>query len=292
LYVPFDSQEYKYILVAFSILVLTGVLDDLWNVNAKFRLASQALVACIMVYGGGILASDAGNLLGFSIVEFGALSPIVSILVCVTLMNAFNFADGIDGLAGTLAAIAIGAIAMLEWTGGRQNNLLGCSIVVLGCIMGFLLFNLPLPFGNSFRAFMGDAGSTLLGLAVAWLGISVAQGESRAVSPIIAAWFVAIPLADLLTVAVRRMAHSYSPFLPGRDHLHHILLRGGFSGTQVLCILSGLSVLYVSIALIANSFGVPDVAMFIAWIALLSLQYRLIRKIAVYSRHRSVFQPR
>ncbi|MDA0995232.1 MAG: hypothetical protein O3A13_16605 [Proteobacteria bacterium] len=279
---PGGGQQYLFMLLAGGILLGIGVLDDRQQVSLYVRLGAQAIAASVMVYGGQLLIADLGDLLGTGVIHLGAGTYVFTVLVSISVINAFNFIDGVDGLAGCLAAIAIGSVAIVSSVVPTPITTVG--IVACASIIGFLVFNFPALFNRRLRSFMGDGGSTLLGIVVLWLTISASQGEARPMSPIIGLWFVLIPLADLFTCFIRRIAKGQSPFTPGRGHLHHILLRGKLTDRQVLLTLTGLGATYAGAALVANRIGVPDVVMFGGWTLLMFVQYPLIKKIALTAR--------
>jgi UDP-GlcNAc:undecaprenyl-phosphate GlcNAc-1-phosphate transferase len=120
---------------------------------------------------------------------------------------------------------------------------------------------------------MGDAGSMLLGFSVVWIMIGIGQGPDRFISPVQGLWFAALPIFDFFTCFVRRILDGKSPFTPGRDHVHHILQRGGFTVRQRLTILVGIQAAYSIIGVGTHFLGVPDGTTFTAW-ALLGISQR------------------
>ena len=280
--VPDVDREYWYMLLAGGVLLGVGVLDDRYHVSLYVRLGVHALAACIMVFGGQLIIADIGNPLGLGTLYLGPAAVLFTVLVTIAVVNAFNFVDGIDGLAGCLAAVAITAVAAVA--AGWPASTAAIAVVVCACVVGFLLFNFPARANWHLRSFMGDAGSTLLGLIVVWLTVCVSQGESREISPVVGLWFATMPLADLFTCFVRRIAKGKSPMRPWREHFHYLLLRGGLSARQVLGVLTGLGALYAAIGVAGHSGGVPDSVLFIAWAAVCGSQYWLLRRSAALLR--------
>ena len=296
--VPDAVSVHLFMLLAGGILLGIGMLDDRYRVSVYVRLGAQAVAVSVMVFGGHLVITDIGDPLGIGTLQLGAAATIFTALVAIAVINAFNFIDGIDGLAGCLAAIAIGAVGIVA--ADLTMPITTHAIIACSSIVGFLVFNFPVYLNRRLRSFMGDAGSTLLGLIVVWLTISVSQGETRPISPVIGLWIVLVPLADLFTCFVRRIAKGKSPFRPGREHLHYILLRGGLSVPQVLGLLIVLGGFYAAMGLIGRSLAIPDVVMFGAWVVVMVSQYPLMMKIALWSRcahwkrlreHRSVPGP-
>jgi UDP-GlcNAc:undecaprenyl-phosphate GlcNAc-1-phosphate transferase len=225
--VPDVSNVHLWMMFAGGVLLAIGIRDDRRHVSSNVRLVAQAMAAAIMALGANLVISDLGDPLGIGVVYLGSWATMFTVLVTISVINAFNFIDGIDGLAGCLAAIAIGAVAIVAVNLTTSVTTIG--IIACASILGFLLFNFPVYMNRNVRSFMGDAGSTLLGLIVVWLTISVSQGEHRVISPVIGLWFVLVPLADLFTCFIRRILNGKSPLSPGREHLHYILMRGRLS---------------------------------------------------------------
>jgi UDP-GlcNAc:undecaprenyl-phosphate GlcNAc-1-phosphate transferase len=211
----------------------------------------------------------------------GFLAIPVSVLVTLSVVNAFNFVDGIDGLAASMALIALSAGALAA---GLKAPTLTVAVLACGAILGFLAFNFPTFRNRRLRTFMGDAGSTLLGFIVVWFTLSICQGETRSVSPVAALWFALMPLSDFFSCFVRRVAKGKMPLTAGREHYHYMLMRAGLSGRQVLAVLVGFAVVYASVGLIGAIHKAPDWALFAPWITLLGLQHFIIRGVAARVR--------
>jgi UDP-GlcNAc:undecaprenyl-phosphate GlcNAc-1-phosphate transferase len=270
-----------YLPLAAGLLVVVGVMDDKYALPTSVRFITHITAVLIMVFGGGLYLHDLGSPFGMGVIELGPTALIVTLLVTVAVINAFNMVDGVDGLAGSLASIALVSIAIV---GGAESASTDLALIALAAVFAYLIFNFPVQANRGIRSFMGDAGSTLLGFVIVWVTIGVSQGEGRVASPVICLWFASVPIYDLFTCFVRRIANGNSPFKPGRDHFHHTLKRGGLGVRQVLAILAGLQLIYAAIGLIAHFAGASDVVMFASW-ALLGISQRwIIRKYAVIMR--------
>ena len=269
------------LIIASILLIAIGALDDRYSIPAFVRILVQVAAILIMTYGAGLALASIGNPFGLGEILLGPLALIGTLVVGITVVNAYNLVDGADGLAGILASIALIAVAVV---GGFGVASTGIALTVLAAILGFLIFNFPIKLNRPVRAFMGDAGSTFLGFTVVWVTMGISQGSAALVSPVVGLWFASIPIYDSLTCFVRRSMARKSPFKPGRDHFHHTLNRGGFGVRQTLAILGGLQALYATIAVVAILVGVPDFVLFAAWSILGLTQRTVIRAIAV--RHR------
>ena len=256
------SEMLLSIFVASSLLVLIGSLDDRFGLPASVRLATQVTAVLLMAYGGGLQLFTIGDPFGIGEISTGPFALLFTVMVAVTVINAYNLVDGVDGLAGSLALIAFLAVAIVAGAGSVFGAI---SLTIAAGILGFLLYNFPVVWNRSVHSFMGDAGSTLLGFTVLWIAISISQGPERLISPVHCLWFASIPIYDSLTCFVRRSLQGRSPFSPGRDHFHHTLKRGGFNVLQILGILSGLQFIYAAVGIFGYFAGVPDAVLFVAW---------------------------
>jgi UDP-GlcNAc:undecaprenyl-phosphate GlcNAc-1-phosphate transferase len=271
------------LLVPTGLLVVAGIIDDRYSVGALARLVAQICAALIMMVGGGLYLRDIGDPFGSGILGLGPLAIPMSVVVTLTVINAFNFVDGIDGLAASMALIALAAGALAS---GLRAPALTVAAMACGAILGFLPFNFPAFRNRRIRTFMGDAGSTLLGFLVVWFTLSICKGPDRSLSPVAALWFALMPLSDFFSCFIRRVVKGKMPLHAGREHFHYMLMRAGLSMRQVLAVLIAFAALYAAVGLIGASRKVPDWALFAPWLTLLGLQYFIIRGLATYVRHR------
>jgi UDP-GlcNAc:undecaprenyl-phosphate GlcNAc-1-phosphate transferase len=271
------------LLVPAALLVIVGVIDDRYNVGVSARLAAQICAALIMMIGGGLYLRDIGDPFGTGRLGLGILAIPVSVLVTLSVINAFNFIDGIDGLAASMALIGLAAGGLAT---GLRAPAASVAAMACGATLGFLLFNFPAFRNRRWRTFMGDAGSTLLGFLVVWFALSISQGEDRSLSPVAALWFALMPLSDFFSCFIRRVARGKMPLQAGREHFHYMLMRAGLSGRQVLAVLVAFNVFYAAVGLIGARYKLPDWALFAPWFTLLGLQHFIIRGLAMYLRLR------
>jgi UDP-GlcNAc:undecaprenyl-phosphate GlcNAc-1-phosphate transferase len=201
----------------------------------------------------------------------GWLGVPFTVFAVIGLINAFNLMDGIDGLAGCLALVSAGAVALLVPI--RAPAPLTVIVFLLAAALyPFLVSNLGL-LGRRAKVFLGDAGSVVLGYVIAWTLIALSQDDPRRISPGLVLWCVAVPVMDTLAVIYRRLKRGESPFTPDRTHIHHLLLNAGFGPRPTLgCLVAFAAALpFVGILIhgwlgaVANVIAFAIVVM--AWIA-------------------------
>lgn len=261
------------VLLAMYLLVAVGTVDDRYELPPSVRLIAQSCAAMIVVFGAEIYVAHLGAPFFFDL-PLGPVSIAFSILFIVTVISAFNVIDGLDGLAGGLAFIAFAACAAVS----IGTPLWILNVLMLAVLAGFLIFNLPLPFNRPVRVFMGDAGSTSLGLAIATLGIALCQSSEAHLAPVTGLWLIAVPVYDLFSAIARRLLAGRSVFEPDHHHLHHVLIDQGFSRRSALGLMLGLALVMALVGLGGQYADVPEGVMLIAWILGGVLYYRSMPK--------------
>lgn len=267
-------EGFAFFLTATAVLVFIGALDDRYDLPASVRFLAQICAALLMVAGADVSAVDLGRPFFGDVVELGWLSTPFSIVIVLTAINAFNMFDGSDGVAGTQALIALLFLGIACVIAGA-TSCLPFVLALTGCIVGFLIFNWPSKRTRNVRAFMGDAGSTMLGFSLAWLSLDLSQGPARVISPVVALWVFALPIFDLFSSMARRVTQGSSPFHGDSEHLHHLLRRFGLSSRQVAHVVLFASMATGLIGVGAYLAGVPDGWLFTGW-AVLGVGYHII----------------
>jgi UDP-GlcNAc:undecaprenyl-phosphate/decaprenyl-phosphate GlcNAc-1-phosphate transferase len=249
-----SSRTIGGLLLAAGLLVVVGAIDDRWEIGAISKLAGQIAAGGIVVWSGvflGWVPLPGGGLLSLE----PDLSYTVTILLFVITINAVNFIDGLDGLAAGIVGISALSFMVYSYTltnsVGVQSQSVPAvvSAVLAGICIGFLPHNF-----NPARIFMGDTGSMLLGLLLAYGPIeSTASLDPNILtnyansSPVnrfptilpllLPVAILIIPYTDLLLAVVRRMLAGKSPFDADRQHLHHRLLNMGHSHRQTVLLM-------------------------------------------------------
>lgn len=247
-----------------NIVIAIGVVDDRIGLSAAKRLAAQFLVAFIMV-DADIINAPAFLGSNISALLFGAALPVayaVAILFIVGLTNSVNMLDGVDGLAGGCAAVALFWLAILS-TVFDAPDISFYAATLFAAVCGFLVFNMRGPWRSHAAVFLGDAGSTSLGAVIAALMIGFSCSKAGVPLPVLS-WIVIVPVIDTLSLIVRRLRMGRSPVTADRMHLHHLLLERTGSAPRTTCIIIAASALCGGIGCLGIALEIPDALMTLA----------------------------
>ena len=267
--IPWDHRTLGLLGLA-GFMVLLGAFDDRFNLRPGLRLAGHFVAAIGLVYALHGELHRLGDLFGGMSIPLGLLAVPFTTVGVVTFINGFNMLDGLDGLAGTAGLVGFVALTYLAGTHhlARPREL---AELMAGAIAAFLCFNLPLQFSRPLRTFMGDAGSTLLGFFFAALAIEVTQAGPGRVSPVVILWLIPLPIIEVLTTTVRRLAQGRSPIHADNSHAHHVLLRSGFSVRAIWLIYLFVSAACALLGVTADDRGVAHPVLFIGFLAVMAV---------------------
>lgn len=221
----FRSRELWGVILAATILSVTGLIDDFRPLSWKVRIAIQFGVSIAIVISGVRATIFADNLW---------IGGIASVLWFVVLVNSFNFLDNMDGLSGGIALIVsiIFAVMMLTKPGDPHWFVGGVFLIVAGSLIGFLCHN-----WSPARIFMGDAGSYFLGFIIACMTLrgtfysSSDHDKHVILAPLCV---LAVPLYDICSVVLIRIKEGRSPFQPDKRHFSHRLVALGLTRVQAV----------------------------------------------------------
>ena len=271
------NNDWKWVLGVASILIIIGLIDDIWDIRPAYKLIAQIVVSILLMISTGDFIKIIAYLPSGNTINIGELGYLITPLAVVGLINAFNMFDGIDGLAAIQAVLSIVLIftSMLILNTTFSKDIF--IIFLLGALLGFLISNLNLlPIT---KVFLGDAGSMMLGFLIAWMLITYTQTPNKqGLPPSLSLWVVAIPVADTLAVSLRRLLLRNSPFRPDRKHLHHICLKLGLTPLHSLGLIFMLSIISYLIG-ITTYFLFGDIASIVIFFVMLILYYKIIKNI-------------
>lgn len=255
---------YWSLIVGMVVLLLTGLADDLIEVSASARLLVQIGVGCLMVYGSGLSVNVLGEVFGpaYGPVGLGFFAGPFTVACVVFMVNAINMSDGLDGLAGGSGLFIFALLALAGWMSGASMDLVLIPLMLALATLGFLVHNLRMPGRNRARVFLGDAGSMMLGFAIAWLAVAIYKDPGSEIHAISLAWMLIVPGMDTLALFFRRIQLGKSPFAPDRTHLHHIFRRCGYGVVTTVHLIHLLVVVTGLFGILAWQYGWPEWMMF------------------------------
>lgn len=252
--------------------LLLGLADDRFALGGGLKLAIQVAIATALVVASGSGIWTLGDLFGAGAIDLPSpWSEAFAVFVIVGIVNAVNMADGVDGLAGGVVLTAVLWLAVAAGVNGAAAAETASLLVGAG-VAGFLVFNYRSRVRPHALVFLGDAGSMMLGFAIAWCGIWVLAADGP-VTPAGIGWIVALPAVDTLSLMVRRLKRGRSPFTADREHLHHVFLRAGFSPAQTTDALIAIEILLGALGVLGCLAGAPDALLFALLLPFVAAHY-------------------
>lgn len=219
-----------------------GFYDDVHGTGARLKFSVQTLAALLLYYYGYRI--DEVSLPGGATIDLGYLSLPLTLLWIVGVTNALNLVDGLDGLAGGVALFALLTNLVVAAVRPEPMMML-CMAALAGAVLGFLFYNF-----SPASIFMGDSGSLFLGLLLAATSLRTHQKSSAAVSLLVPIVALGLPIADTLLAMGRRAVNGRAMFIGDRDHIHHRLLRFGFTHRAAVLFLYGICLVLAAASLI------------------------------------------
>lgn len=265
------SKELIGLLAGAVVIVVIGMLDDIFRLNAWIKLLVQIVAASIPVLFG--IKIGFVDFFGYEIVFPPVLSVLVTILWIVAVTNAVNLIDGLDGLAcgvSTISAFSIMIFVLMHNEVGAHVALM--VAILAGSCLGFLPYN-----RNPAVIFMGDTGALFLGYSLSVISI---MGLFK-VNAIVSFWtpflIFGVPLADTIFATLRRIINRKPIFSPDRGHFHHKLIDIGFTQKQAVAVLYSVScMLSISAITFSQDKLVESLLIIIASIVIGFINYRIL----------------
>lgn len=224
------------IIIGACIIIFVGFLDDMLDLTAKAKLIGQ-LIAAIVVIWVGDLQIEFINLPIFGQFDFGYFSIPITILWILGITNAVNLIDGLDGLAAGVSIIALISISAMAFIMGNYYVMFTASILAASTL-GFLIYNF-----YPAKIFIGDTGALFLGFMMGVLAL-LGFKNVAVVSLIIPIIMLGVPISDTVFAIVRRVRLKQPISMADNSHLHHCLLRSGFSHRQAVLVIYGIAILF------------------------------------------------
>lgn len=210
----------KFLLPA-GIILVTGVLDDRYELRSWVKLIAQIAAGAVMYFEGGGIS----HLFAFQLPA--PLALIITVFWSIIIINAFNLIDGLDGVAAGLAAISSFLLAIWTLLTGDSTAMVVILLIFCGCCLGFLRYNF-----SPAKIFMGDTGSMFLGLFFAYMSMRYSSKAVTMTALLVPLAAIGVPVFDVMLAIWRRFWRRYvkkdsgSGIMQGdHDHLHHRILK-------------------------------------------------------------------
>lgn len=257
-----DEDSINYFGVALGVLMmfLVGFIDDLKDLPPKKKLVGQIIASCI-VAGSGLLLADIVNPFGPGFLELGIWAYPITVFYLVAFANIINLIDGLDGLASGITAISAACIFLFAFFSGKIDAALLC-IIIVGVCLGFLTKNF-----HPASIFMGDSGALTLGFGLGIVSLVAVARSALVLSLVVPILAAGVPIIDTAFAIIRRKRQHHKIDEADKGHIHHQLMRAGFSQRKTVLIMWGwtaaLSICALLIVFLDSNFRIP-VIIFIA----------------------------
>ena len=217
-----------------------SLLDDLAGLRASMKLAIQ--IGCASAFSLFVAHIDGLSFPVTGNISFGPLGYALTVLWMIFFMNAFNFMDGINGLAGGGALIASAFLFLISLYGGAHFVYLS-ALCLFAAVLGFFVYNFP--YG---KIFMGDTGSQIIGFVMSGLAVIAARADMGQVSVVVVPVLFGCFIFDVSATLIYRLLRGKNLTEAHREHLYQIANRLGFSHIRV-------SALYFALFVMSGLFG-------------------------------------
>jgi UDP-N-acetylmuramyl pentapeptide phosphotransferase/UDP-N-acetylglucosamine-1-phosphate transferase len=250
-----QNSEIKFVFASGMVVFFLGLKDDILVISALKKFLGQIAAAAILVHLAGIRIETMHGILGLGTLP-EPISYLISYATIIVIVNAYNLIDGVDGLAGSLGLMTTSLFGVYFFAANMPAYSL-MAFAMAGSLLAFLVFNF-----NPAKIFMGDSGSLLLGLVnailvIKFIAVADAPGAQIPVASTVAVAvsILIVPLLDTLRVFSIRLAKGRSPFIPDRNHIHHLLLDRGMNHRYVTVTCVGLNAAFIVMAYFGRELG-------------------------------------
>lgn len=265
------------ILPGITLMFFLGLKDDLVALSPRIKFTGQIIACLFVLYHYKFEIESFHGFFGIFNMPLWVSTPI-AMLIMLTIINAYNLVDGIDGLAASISTVALACFAFCFFWIGR-NFLALTAVTMIGALAGFLVFNLS----ERRKIFMGDTGSLVIGFLIAVLSIrllALNDGLEKlpfnsVYLPLVMGTIIFIPIFDVVRVFTLRILQGRSPLSPDRFHIHHIIIdKLHWSHRRTAFVLACLSfvIVFISISIIVGGYGlIPLVSFILSMVLILTL---------------------
>ncbi|MCF6459904.1 glycosyltransferase family 4 protein [Clostridium sp. Cult3] len=238
LFLPIDKTLIS-IIIGGSIICISGIIDDIKDLSPRAKLVFQIIAAIVLILGDVKIDAITNPFTKTSkLIELGIFSIPITIFWVVGITNTLNLIDGLDGLAAGVAMIA--SLSFL-FVAGKFNYIpvMIMSAIIAGGCLGFLPYNF-----NPAKIFMGDTGALFLGFMLASLSIEGVMKSVATIAVVVPIIILGVPIFDTTFAIFRRLLNGKSIAEADKGHLHHRLLKMGYSQKKTVLILYAISAIF------------------------------------------------
>tara|TARA_B100001113_G_scaffold249220_1_gene205278 strand:+ start:9667 stop:10599 length:933 start_codon:yes stop_codon:yes gene_type:complete len=217
-----NNEIYDFsLLIPVAIMLCVGLYDDIYKLDFKLKFIFQIIVAKIIIDNGLII----DNLHGiFGVFELSRIiGQLFTIFIIVAIINSINFIDGIDGLAVSVITLFLLSFELFSST---SSDMFFLTLIILGSLTPLYFFN----FRKKNKVFLGDSGSLFLGTVVSIYVLKILS-QDYSIKPeydlnkvIFVISILSYPIFDIIRIFFLRLYKKKSPFLPDKQHIHHLIL--------------------------------------------------------------------
>lgn len=254
-----QMSQSQFFLIGLFAIMSVGFIDDVLVLTPMAKLFGETLAGLALIGFADLRITHLHGL--FGITEIGIIpSYLISLLILIAIINAVNLIDGIDGLASGLGILyCLFFATYFGLVGDKSWSILG--ICMIGALAVFFIYNV---FGHREKIFMGDSGSLLLGYLLTAFVFhfceinayhEVPEALHMNAAPAVAICVLTVPIFDTIRVSLTRLKQHRSPFLPDKNHIHHLLLRTGLNHIQTTCVLLTTSVVFIGLAILGRNWN-------------------------------------
>ncbi|MTI69009.1 MAG: undecaprenyl/decaprenyl-phosphate alpha-N-acetylglucosaminyl 1-phosphate transferase [Firmicutes bacterium] len=246
------------IIIAATIIVVTGVIDDTKDISAKLKLLMQIIAAFVLIWG-DIKITFVSNpfVEGYATIDLKLLSIPVTIFWIVGITNTLNLIDGLDGLAAGVGGIASLSLLFVASTFIGVDPIYGVVMIMASILAGAAFGFLPHNF-NPAKIFMGDTGALFLGFMLSVISIRGVMKSFTAVSLVLPIVILGLPICDTAFAIIRRAINKRPIMEADKGHLHHRLLERGLTQKQTVLILYFISISLGGLAVLMTGMDVSQ----------------------------------
>ncbi|GHH97462.1 glycosyltransferase family 4 protein [Neobacillus kokaensis] len=230
-----ESSYHAAIVAGGVIILITGVLDDIFELSAKVKLLLQIAAALVVIWGG--VDVEFINLPFNGRIDFGVFSIPITVLWIVGITNAINLIDGLDGLAAGVSSIALLTITGMAVVMGN-TYVVAMGVILIASTLGFLKYNF-----HPAKIFMGDSGALFLGYMISVLSL-LGFKNIAVISFVVPIIILGVPISDTFFAIIRRLYNKNPLSAPDKSHLHHCILKLGYSHRETVLLIYAMSAMF------------------------------------------------